>query len=171
MVQRVLIAGGGTMGQHIALSCLLVDMDVTIYDPDPDALHSAPLQQSTIRDHTHEVPMSQDEVASLLAKAHFTQDPSTAARDAELFIETVPELLRVKKTVLREFGGYCPPETIFATNSSAILPSRLARATGRPEKFAALHFAQANFVEVMPHSRTAPRRSPNFASSAVSWDR
>ena len=49
-------------------------------------------------------------------------------------------------------------KTIIVTNSSNFLPNQFADATGRPEKFLALHFANyiwtANTAEIMPHDRT-----------------
>jgi 3-hydroxybutyryl-CoA dehydrogenase len=53
-----------------------------------------------------------------------------------------------------------PAKTIFATNSSTLLPSVLATATDRPERFLALHFAnniwRQNVAEVMRHDGTDP---------------
>jgi 3-hydroxybutyryl-CoA dehydrogenase len=52
-----------------------------------------------------------------------------------------------------------PPHTLIGTNSSTLLPRDFADATGRPEKFCALHFANliwsVNLVEVMAHARTS----------------
>ena len=49
-------------------------------------------------------------------------------------------------------------KTIVVTNSSTMLPSALAKYTGRSDKFLALHFANSiwknNIVEVMRHSKT-----------------
>lgn len=51
-----------------------------------------------------------------------------------------------------------PKKTIVVTNSSTMLPSKLAKYTGRPEMFLALHFANSiwknNTAEVMKHSKT-----------------
>ncbi|MFH1475217.1 MAG: acetoacetate decarboxylase family protein, partial [Chloroflexota bacterium] len=54
----------------------------------------------------------------------------------------------------------CPSRTIFTTNTSSLLPSTFAAATGRPDRFAALHFHvpvwSSNVVDVMPHAGTSP---------------
>lgn len=51
-----------------------------------------------------------------------------------------------------------PEKTIFARNSSTLLPSQFAEATGRPKKFLALHFANEiwknNTAEIMKHPGT-----------------
>lgn len=51
-----------------------------------------------------------------------------------------------------------PEKTIVVTNSSTMLPSKLAKYTGRPDKFLALHFANSiwknNTAEVMAQPKT-----------------
>lgn len=55
-------------------------------------------------------------------------------------------------------AAVAPDKTVFVTNSSTLLPSQFAEATGRPEKFLALHFANEiwknNTAEVMKHPGT-----------------
>jgi 3-hydroxybutyryl-CoA dehydrogenase len=83
-----------------------------------------------------------------------------AVRKADLVIEAVPERIDIKREVYRKITAVAWPETIFATNSSTLLPSALAEATGRPDRFAALHFANEiwrhNVAEVMGHTGTSP---------------
>ena len=54
-----------------------------------------------------------------------------------------------------------PEKTIFATNSSTLLPSAIQDATGRPDRFIALHFANQiwkyNTAEVMGTQDTDPK--------------
>ena len=51
-----------------------------------------------------------------------------------------------------------PEKTVIVTNSSTLLPSKLAKSTGRENKFLALHFANSiwknNIAEVMGHDKT-----------------
>jgi 3-hydroxybutyryl-CoA dehydrogenase len=75
-------------------------------------------------------------------------------------IESVPERLDVKREVYTKLGRLEPDRTIFATNSSTLLPSQLADSTGRPDRFLALHFANEiwshNMAEIMGHAGTDP---------------
>jgi 3-hydroxybutyryl-CoA dehydrogenase len=57
------------------------------------------------------------------------------------------------------FNKLCPERTIFTTNTSTLVPSMFAEATGRPEKFAAFHFHDvrtSKIVDIMPHPGTYP---------------
>ena len=65
----------------------------------------------------------------------------------------------LKAKVFAQFHQICQPKTVFTTNTSTLLPSMWAEATGRPAQFAALHFYDVfehNLVDVMPHPGTSP---------------
>lgn len=159
-IERVLIIGSGTMGQQIGLQCATHGYRVMLYDIDSSKLDSA-MQQLKIY------------AAQLVASGRFTQiamndsvarirtttDPETAAQ-ADLVSESVPEDPTLKAKVFAQFNALCPPHTVFTTNTSSLVPSMFAAATGRPQRFAALHFHQlvweSPVVDVMPHPGTAP---------------
>jgi len=70
----------------------------------------------------------------------------------------VPEDPKLKGEIFAKIHAACPERTIFTTNTSTLLPSMFAGATGRPEKLAALHFHDvriSTIVDVMPHPGTA----------------
>ena len=74
--------------------------------------------------------------------------------------ESVPEDPALKGRVLAQFNALCPARTIFTTNTSTLLPSMFAAATGRPDRVVALHFHppvwSSNVADVMPHPGTSP---------------
>jgi 3-hydroxybutyryl-CoA dehydrogenase len=88
-----------------------------------------------------------------------TADAARAGAAADLLVECVPEDPELKGRVLGQFNQLCPPRAVFATNTSTLLPSMYAEATGRPDRFAALHFHlpvwSANVADVMPHPGTS----------------
>ena len=79
-------------------------------------------------------------------------------KDADLVIEAVPENPAIKTDTWTKVGELAPEKTIFATNTSTLLPSSFMEATGRPEKFLALHYANRiwamNTAEIMGTSKT-----------------
>ena len=158
-IRRVLVVGAGTMGQQIALQCATHGFDVTLYDVDPAALERARAQQSAYLDGFVAAGLPRARADQALARVAITTDAAAAA-DADLLSESVPEDPELKGRVLAQFGALCPPRTIFTTNTSYLIPSMLAAATGRPDRFAALHFHLpvwvSNVVDVMPHPGTAP---------------
>ena len=69
------------------------------------------------------------------------------------------EKVEHKRKVLGQFNEHCPSHTLFTTNSSSLVPSQFAAASGRPQLFCAFHFHRpvwtSNVVDIMPHPATA----------------
>jgi 3-hydroxybutyryl-CoA dehydrogenase len=159
-IHRVLIVGAGTMGQQIGLQCAMHGYRVTLYDATEDALKTAASQVRSYAAQMVEGDLLTSEKAdAALARMDATSDPARAAA-ADLLSESVPEDPELKGRVLAQFNQLCPARTIFTTNTSSLVPSMFAEATGRPALFAALHFHQyvwhSNVVDIMPHPGTAP---------------
>ncbi|MCF8570336.1 3-hydroxyacyl-CoA dehydrogenase [Gordonia sp. HY002] len=94
-----------------------------------------------------------------LDRLSYSTDLTEATLDADLVIEAVPEILDLKRSIYTTLGQVAPAKTIFATNSSTLLPSDIADSTGRPDRFLAMHFANrvwsSNTAEVMGTSQTS----------------
>jgi len=67
---------------------------------------------------------------------------------AQLVIEAVTEDLDLKNRLWAELDGFCPPETVFASNTSSLSIMAMATVTGRADRFIGLHFF--NPVPMMP---------------------
>jgi 3-hydroxybutyryl-CoA dehydrogenase len=160
-VQRVAIAGAGTMGQQIGFQCAGHGYDVVIYDVDASATQAASKRIDAYAEGLENGGVITAEVrASALARITLTADLAAAAADADLLSEAVPEDPELKGRVLAQFNAACPPRTIFMTNTSTLVPSQFAQASGRGERLLALHFHLPvwvnNLVDVMPHAGTSP---------------
>jgi 3-hydroxyacyl-CoA dehydrogenase len=99
-------------------------------------------------------------VAAAQALIRVSSDLADAVGEADLVIEAIPEVLDIKRDTYTKLGRVAPEKSIFATNSSTLLPSDLKGFTGRPTKFLALHFAnelwKSNIAEVMGTVDTDP---------------
>ena len=158
-IKRVLIVGSGTMGQQIGFQCAMHGYDVVLYDISPNILEGAiaGIKRLCTRFLSSGLitPKQSEEI---IARIAVSTSPSDAARDVDILSESVPEDPAIKGKVLSEFNRFCPERTIFTTNTSMLVPSMFAEATGRPEKFAALHFHDVrttNVVDIMPHPTTS----------------
>jgi 3-hydroxybutyryl-CoA dehydrogenase len=156
----VFVVGAGTMGRQIALQCAMHGYNVIVYDVSPTALQTA---RTSIEAHAAQLvgrkQHSVEEAEAALARISFTVNASEAAK-ADLLSESVPEDPTLKARVFGQFNAICPPHAIFTTDTSTLVPSMYADATGRPGQFAAFHFYQpvwdSNLVDVMPHPGTSP---------------
>ncbi len=134
---------------------------VLAYDVAPQALSTAAAQIRTDAEQlVSEKRLSADEAQAALTRIRFTTDPAEAVR-ADVLSESVPEDPDLKARVFAQFHPLCPPHTIFTTDTSTLVPSMYAEATGRPAQFAAFHFYQdvwdSNLVDIMPHPGTSPQ--------------
>lgn len=196
-IQNVVIAGGGVLGSQIAYQCAYVGFHVTTYlrseasveraRPKVARLHgiyAAELQaaKAGATPVSRGLVMNQDPAGAdfdkLLQKAdaayegfHYETDLAAAVADADLVIEALAEQPEAKEAFFSQLSPLLPEKTIIATNSSTLLPSLLAKSTGRPAKFLALHFAnniwKQNIAEVMGHSGTAPEAYEAVAQFAA----
>jgi 3-hydroxybutyryl-CoA dehydrogenase len=160
-IQHVTILGAGTMGQEIGLLTAVCGYRVTLYDISEAALRTAlERQMGLLRMMNKMGYLDAAENEGVLGRLHFTTDPAEAARDADLVSESVPEDVQLKQDLYRQFSGLWPERTLLTTNTSTLLPSMFAQATGRPAKFMALHFHPhvwiSNVADVMPHAGTDP---------------
>ncbi len=171
-IKNVLILGSGTMGRQIGALCAMNGYKVTLYDISEEALESGLAGVSQILDRFHERgrinARAREDALKLIST---TTIPSVAAREADIISESLPEDPGLKARIFAEFDKLCPERAIFTTNTSTLIPSMIAKDTGRPEKFIALHFhnvSTTNVVDVMPHPGTAPdvtRLVEDFAKS------
>jgi 3-hydroxybutyryl-CoA dehydrogenase len=92
------------------------------------------------------------------AQIAYTTSIGEAAAGAELILESVPESLPLKVSVLREAESAAPAQAMLASNTSSLPLDRLAEGLTRPERFLGVHwFNPAHLiplVEVVPTERT-----------------
>ncbi len=160
-IKKVLILGAGTMGLQIGLQCAAWGFDVTVYDAFEQSLEQAKTRVGKLADSlAGHKRVSPEQAAAAKEHIRFSSDPESAGRDADLINESVPEDPKIKQAVFAQFNEICPVHAIFTTNSSTLVPSMIAGATGRPDRFAALHFHDlllTNVVDIMPHPGTSPQ--------------
>ena len=171
-IKRVLILGAGTMGQQIGLQCAMYGYEVVYYDLTQEILDKALKRVAKLGSwFVSSGVLTEEKLRQTLARISATPDPVKAAQNTDLVSESVPEDPKLKVRVFAQFNQLCPERTIFTTNTSMLVPSMFAAATGRPEKLVALHFhdtRSTNVVDVMPHPGTAPEVTQLVHDFAVS---
>ncbi|MEH0111324.1 3-hydroxyacyl-CoA dehydrogenase [Tersicoccus sp. MR15.9] len=159
-MQKVTVLGSGVLGSQIAFQSAYHGKDVVVRDLDDATLAALPQRWAWLAEqYRRDLPDATDETLdAAIGRIRATSDLADAVGDADLVIEAVPEVLDIKRQTWAAVGEVAPERTIFATNSSTLLPSAIADATGRPERFLALHFANniwvQNTAEVMGHPGT-----------------
>src|SRR5262245_21673246 len=161
-IDKVTVLGTGVLGSQIGYQSAYSGFEVTAYDISDEIVNAARKRFAELAArYEREVEgAAGGQAQAALARTKYSSNLADAVRDADLVIEAVPEILDVKRELYRKLAPLAPERTIFATNSSTLLPSALADATGRPERFLALHFANEiwirNVAEIMGHPGTSP---------------
>lgn len=159
-IERVMVAGGGTLGSQIAYQTAFKGIPVTIYDINETAITAAKNRVAIWdRAYQHDIEATPADIEMTHRCLSYSTDLATAVANADLVIEAIPEIVHVKNDFYAALARVAPAKTIFVTNTSTYLPSDFAAVSGRPEKFLALHFANHIWVntiaEVMGHAGTS----------------
>lgn len=162
-LRNITVLGTGVLGSQIAYQTAYRGFDVVAYDIDDAALESAKQRFAALADTyvAEGVDGAADGKAQeALGRITRSADLGEAVAKADLVIEAIPENLEIKRATYEQLATLAPEHTIFATNSSTLLPSDLASFTGRADRFLALHFANRvwvhNTAEVMGTEATSP---------------
>ncbi|MEK9198303.1 3-hydroxyacyl-CoA dehydrogenase [Ureibacillus sp. 179-F W5.1 NHS] len=157
--EHITVAGSGVLGSQIAFQTAFKGFQVAVYDINEEAIDRAKNRMMNLKvRYQEDLKATEEEVNLAYNRMSFHTDLAEAVKDADLVIEAVPEIVDVKMKFYEQLSQVAPDKTIFATNSSTMLPSQFAEATGRPHKFLALHFANEiwlnNTAEIMKHPNT-----------------
>lgn len=160
-VKRVLIVGSGTIGTQVAALFALRGFDTVMHDVSKERLeHAAGAIAGMYNELAAGGHIDAAAAAAGLERLHQEEDLGRAAVGVDLVSESVPEDIALKRAVFAQLNEVCDPDTVFTTNTSDLVPSMLADATGRPELFAAFHFHSpmrgGDVVDIMGHPGTSP---------------
>ena len=159
-LNRVTVLGAGVLGGQIAWHSAFKGKAVVVYDPFPEAIAKVRVaHEMYARIYSAELGASDADLEATRSRVTYSDQLEPSVAKADLVIEAVPEVPEIKTRVYQQMAALLPPHTIIATNSSTLLPRDFAEATGRPEKYCALHFANLiwalNLVEIMAHPGTS----------------
>ncbi|MGH7611570.1 MAG: 3-hydroxyacyl-CoA dehydrogenase family protein [Candidatus Dormibacteria bacterium] len=157
--ERIFVVGAGLMGSGIAHSAAQAQLPVLLFDSQPGAAQRA--LEGIVKRTERAEQQGKAEAGSALAVAgrlSLAKDLAQAA-SASVVIEAVTEDLEVKLGVFEALSRACPDSTIFTSNTSSIPITRLARGSGRPDRFMGMHFYSPvpvmELVELIPGIHTA----------------
>jgi enoyl-CoA hydratase/3-hydroxyacyl-CoA dehydrogenase len=88
-------------------------------------------------------------------------DLAKAVADADIVIECVPEIMKIKQEVFEQLGKYAPEHTILATNTSSMSITKISEASGKPDKVIGMHFfpppVENKLIEVTKGNKTTDK--------------
>lgn len=171
-LNKVTLLGSGVLGGQISWHSAYKGKTVRVYDIAEEALdHCRHMHDQYAAIYCADLGASGADIAATRARLTYSTNLAEAVAHTDLVIEAVPEIPEVKTSVYAEVAGLLPENTLVASNSSTFLPSTFAEATGRPEKFCALHFGNGiwdmNFAEIMAHAGTTRHTLTEITEFAI----
>jgi len=169
-IERLGVVGCGLMGSGIAQTAAQAGLQVTVREVSTELIDKgfANIDKS---------------LARLLERGTLTALERDAARNrlrgttkledlagCDLIIEAITEQLAAKKDLFGALDKVCPPQTIYASNTSSLSITEMAVGTRRPERFVGLHFFNPvpimKLAEVIRTIATDPRVYEEVAALA-----
>jgi 3-hydroxybutyryl-CoA dehydrogenase len=139
-IETIAVLGAGTMGHGIAQVAALAGYKVIMRDLDRDALaRGVQSIERNIEKGIQRGKLTEGMGDLALQRIRGTTHLEETA-SADLFIEAAPEVLELKQAILREVENLAHHSFIFATNTSSLSITEIARASRRPEKIIGMHF-------------------------------
>ncbi len=184
-IKKVVVCGGGILGSQIAFQSAYCGFDVTILirkeDNSEDVKKKLKILSKTYVDTIENMnpkktnepswargiadakdfdkDVCKDKVKKALKKIKIENEQKVALENADIVVESITENIDIKNAFYKQISSLLEEKTIVVTNSSTILPSKMAKSTGRPDKFLAMHFANSiwknNIAEIMAQDKTA----------------
>ncbi len=140
-IRTIAVLGAGTMGRGIAHVAAAGGYATKLFDTQEQALRQA--LETVHRNLDKGVALGKiEEAAASRAKDNLAIESQLEAcvADADLVIEAVPEIMKLKISTFERAAAAAPAEALFASNTSALSITEMAAATGRPDRFAGMHF-------------------------------
>lgn len=146
-IKHVAVVGSGTMGNGIAQVFAATGYQTTLIDIKQEFLDKAVNSIGGSLDRIiKKGVITEADKAATMGRLQTSTDLA-AAKNVQLVVEAVTEDLKIKTTVFQTLESVCPPETIFASNTSSLPITQLASTTKRADRFVGMHFM--NPVPVM----------------------
>jgi 3-hydroxybutyryl-CoA dehydrogenase len=139
-VSKIGVVGAGQMGQGIAQIAAQAGLDVTIVDAAPDFAIAGVGKLKKALDRLVE----KGKLDGAARDATMTRvKPAGGHRDlveCDVVIEAAPEKEELKIGIFKSLGELCRDDAILASNTSSISITKLATASGRPDRVIGMHF-------------------------------
>jgi len=159
VIKNVFVMGAGVMGNGIAQVTAEAGYNATMMDIKEEFINKAlaSIEKSLDRKIKKDIIQEGDK-KNIMSRIRTTLEIKDA-RDADLVIEAIPEVLELKLDTFKKLDSICPEHTILASNTSALPISAMAAATKRQSQFIGIHFMNPapvmKGVEVIPGRHTS----------------
>ncbi len=139
MIQKICVAGAGTMGSGIALAAAQNNFETVLFDTSEKGLENAKKALEKNLDFLlSKEKISASEKDNIYNKILFTNNINSCVGD--LIIEAIIEDLTIKEGLYKTLATINNSQTIFASNTSSLSISSIQKNILHPERICGMHF-------------------------------
>jgi 3-hydroxybutyryl-CoA dehydrogenase len=139
-IQRVGVVGLGSMGAGIAQICVEAGIATVGREVSLELAEGARDRIAHfLRRKVEKGQLDEEARDAAVGRLTLTDDLGDLA-DCDVVIEAIVEALEPKQELFRELERVCRPDTVLATNTSALSVTEIASATSSPERVVGMHF-------------------------------
>ena len=139
-IKKTAVLGGGLIGSSWAVNFIWKGIRVHVYDISDAALKTA---ENRVRDNMDYLVskgiLTEHGVSIALALVEYTTSIKEAVEDARFLQESVLENYEVKQRLLAEVDEYAPADALFASSTSGLLITEIAKNSPHPERCLGAH--------------------------------
>ena len=139
-IEKIAVLGAGQMGNGITQVAACAGYEVTMIDIKQEFVDKgiATIEKSLSKLVSKE-RMNQGDADAARSRISGATD-RTAAADADLVVEAIPEIPDLKFSTFAELDQICKEGAILASNTSSISINEIAASTNRPNRVIGMHF-------------------------------
>lgn len=159
-VHDATVVGAGVMGAGIAHWIASRGVRTLMTDISTDAISKGLSRISSLLDEgTKRRAITKKEARETLDRVNTTH-AKVPLHHHQLIVEAATENMEVKKKIFADLANRCAPDTILATNTSALSVTELAKSVRNPERVIGIHFfnpvRRMPLVEIITHAGNTP---------------
>jgi 3-hydroxybutyryl-CoA dehydrogenase len=140
-IKTVGIVGGGTMGFGIAINFALWEYQVIVQDlTDEIIAGSKSMIKSALALFVEEDLINEKRAEETISRIEFTTDLEALAKRCDFITECIVERSEDKRVLFNKLDTLCPPHTILASNTSALMLSDFGAEVKRQDKIVITHY-------------------------------
>jgi carnitine 3-dehydrogenase len=136
IITKAAVIGGGVIGAGWVARLIENGIDVTIYDPAPDAAEKV---EAVLKNSRYAYSKLISVQRASEGTITYCASTEAAVQHAELIIESVPERVDIKHSVYAEIEKFATKSALIASSTSGIMPSDLQANMQNPERLLVAH--------------------------------
>ncbi len=159
-IKNITVLGAGAMGAQIAALAAEAGYNVKVRDIEEKYLERG--RQMITENYDRRIKrggFTEENKKAVFNRLKFLVDVKEAVKDADIIIEAVPEIMDLKKSVLKEATALAPNDCVLATNTSSLSIAEMSTAAKRPELVVGTHYfnppSRMTLLEIVHGDKTS----------------